>query len=1314
MADNVEIQGLEFQIVNDSTQAVAGLQALINTLNRLKTATNGGATGLSKTAQGIRELSNSLKGLNSGDASQKITRLTNALTALRQAGNVKISSSIANQLTAINTALAGLKWTDGDKLTSLANGLRPFSELGKANMTTFIRQLSKLPKVIEDLEAADIDRFTQQMTDLAAAMKPFADEMQKVSNGFSAFPSRIQKLILSTEQYNTTVKRSTSSNQKWANSFNLLKRIGITAILNKISKITGNAVTKASRYLETMNLFTVSMGKYSKEAYDYAQTVSEIMGIDPAEWMQNQGVFNTIISGFGVAGDKAAYMSKNLTQLAYDLSSFYNIAVDDAMLKVQSGIAGELEPLRRLGYDLSVARLEQERLNLGISTSVSNMTQAEKSQLRYYAMLTQVTEAQKDMARTLEQPANMLRILKAQLEQASRAFGNLFIPILTKVLPVAIAVAKALREIIAYIAALSGTKLQEIDWGNSMSSAATATEDISDNMDSAAGSAKELKRYLAPFDELNVLPDQNRGGSGVGVSASGGGFDFELPGYDFLGDAVSENVDKIYKKLQKIIDPIKKIIKYLYDYKEFVIAGVGVAAVALLWKKVKKAWTWFKKLSLVSTFTKGFKTIKGKGEDVFSSLNGGISNIRNKLSGIQKAAIIAVASFAEFAVVKENVKELANGCENAGSKIAGIGVAATVAGAAMYAALGPYGLALAAVVGLAGAIAGIGEAVSDARKAVVDDAFFDGVGVSLDNLKQKLEVLTESYKTQNDQIAEWGSQIESNQQTIDNTALKFETLNTTLGVTGEVTEEEVAKIKEQFEILYNAISDNLRLSEESITTALVGALQRATPEIATQIDALIGEYHRYVRETQGRAEELKMLIDNSYDELIGKQKDDPAYQEIMAKIQGWYDELGYLSGGMSDAAWQWNQTVENFKSNKIDFGGSIKEAQEGLASIADSGRTALEDLASARDSVLKQIDEDIQYASKYGTLEDVNLLGDIKKTIEDDYAAQEAGIKSELKSIFDSVQENAVKQVYTTKSNLDKEWSEMSWLEHIWNGANEEEYVRTGLLDLSENVDEISKAIQGHMDALKLDGSAWGSEAMEGIINSFFDVRLVKGKGGHASSPVYSYKTTLEDAVNTTFAELESSGVKTASSAGGEIASSYTNGISDGVSAKAQDVSRTLTNTFGDIFGSQSAYSFGNSYGQDFANGLSQGVKNTRFPKINGKVNVNGSQASITFQAYASGGFVDAGQLFIARESGAEMVGSIGRKTAVANNDQIVDSVSGGVYKAVVAAMAGRNSERDKAQTVTAKVNEKTLFEVIIDYARSETVRTGSNPLLEL
>ena len=313
MADNVEIQGLEFQIVNDSTQAVTGLQNLINTLNRLKTATNGGATGLSKTAQGIRELSNSLKGLNSGDASQKITRLTNALTALSQVGNVKISSSIANQLTAINTALTGLKWTDGDKLTSLANGLRPLSELGKANMTTFINQLSKLPKVIEDLEAADIDKFTQQMTALAAAMKPFADEMQKVSNGFSAFPSKIQKLITSTEKYNASARKATSTTGKFTSGLKALNVAAVAITFRKIGHFIAQAVTESNKYQEDLNLFTVALGQYAAEAQNYAEKVSDVMGIDPAQWLRNQGVFNTLLTGFGDTAERAQLMSQNLT-----------------------------------------------------------------------------------------------------------------------------------------------------------------------------------------------------------------------------------------------------------------------------------------------------------------------------------------------------------------------------------------------------------------------------------------------------------------------------------------------------------------------------------------------------------------------------------------------------------------------------------------------------------------------------------------------------------------------------------------------------------------------------------------------------------------------------------------------------------------------------------------------------------------------------------------------------------------------------------------------------------------------------------------
>ena len=558
MADNVEIQGLEFQIVNDSTQTEQGLEALRNTLGRLRTACGSTATGLSGTAKSARELKNALQGLNSGDVQQKITRIAGALNALGQVSNVKISSSVANQLTAISGAIDNLKWTDGDKLTALADGLRPLSELGKSNLTTFINQLGKLPTVIEELEKADIDKFTRQMTDLAAAMKPFADEMQKVSNGFSAFPSRIQRLITSTERYNSTVRRATTHTGLFGKALGGLKFAVVWQMARRVGSMLGTVITESNEYQENMNLFTVAMGEYAESALEYGETVSEVLGIDLSDWIRNQGVFNTLLTGFGDTADRAALMSKNLTQLGYDLSSFFNISIEDSMQKLQSGISGELEPLRRLGYDLSQARLEAVALSLGIDKSVSSMTQAEKAELRYYAIMTQVTTAQGDLARTLEAPANQLRILKAQVEMAGRAIGNIFIPALNAILPYGIAVVQIIREIANAIASLFGFQMTEVDYSG-ITSAGVGAGELADNLDDAAGAAKKLKQYTAGFDELNVFSPDTASGSGVGAGG-GSGFEFALPEYDFLGNAVTTRVDEIKKMLENTLADITVMV----------------------------------------------------------------------------------------------------------------------------------------------------------------------------------------------------------------------------------------------------------------------------------------------------------------------------------------------------------------------------------------------------------------------------------------------------------------------------------------------------------------------------------------------------------------------------------------------------------------------------------------------------------------------------------------------------------------------------------------------------------------------------------
>lgn len=389
-------------------------------------------------------------------------------------------------------------------------------------------------------------------------------EFQIISSGEEADGS-LSKLKKTLSGLKSPANESTGALNRMKNSLgglnSVMKGIKWSTMyvgIRKVSSLIAKAITKSNAYQENLNLFTVAMGKYADKAYEYGQTVSDVLGIDFSQWVRNQGVFMTLATGFGVVGDRAYTMSKNLTQLGYDLSSFFNISVEDAMQKLQSGISGELEPLRRLGYDLSQARLEAVALSLGIDKSVSSMTQAEKAELRYYAILNQVTTAQGDLARTLDAPANQLRILKAQFEMAAQAIGNIFIPALNAILPYGIAVVQIIREIANAIAALFNFELTPVDYSG-VGELASGAGDLATGLDDAAGAAKKLKQYTAGFDELNVFAPANASGSGAG-GGGGTGFDFEMPEYDFLGDAIKTRTEGIVEDLKANLAEIGLII----------------------------------------------------------------------------------------------------------------------------------------------------------------------------------------------------------------------------------------------------------------------------------------------------------------------------------------------------------------------------------------------------------------------------------------------------------------------------------------------------------------------------------------------------------------------------------------------------------------------------------------------------------------------------------------------------------------------------------------------------------------------------------
>lgn len=711
------IEQLELEVQSSSTSAVAGIDALSASLSKVKNAIKGGI-GLTSVANQVRNLDSALKSMDSSGAN-KIDKLASSLDKLRGLGSLKISSSIGNQLQNIGSAAASLTGVDFSAMEKLGTALQPLNNLNVSGLKSTINALNKLPKLADILDNMDMTKFTSQIQQLSTALAPLTNQLNAVTAAFSRLPTNIQRTI-------TATNRISQENNKATNSYmNLYAKIKIAmGVVRKGARVIASWITQSNQYIEDLNLFTASMGKYTEEAQNYAKAVSDALGIDPGEFMRNQGVFNTIISGFGVASDKANLMSKNLTQLGYDISSFFNISFEDAMQKLQSGISGELEPLRRLGYDLSVARLQEEALALGIKKKVSAMTQAEKSQLRYYAIMTQVTTAQGDMARTLNAPANQLRILKAQVTQCARALGNIFIPMLNAVLPYAIALVKVVRMLADSIASLFGFTLPEVDYSG-VSAGATAVGDLannagdaSDGLSKAGKAAKKLKNALLGIDELNILSKDDSfsgsgSGSGSGAAIGGGDLGIDLPTYDFLGNAITSKSDKIVQMIKDAMWEITSVIStFLLAIGTILVVtganlplGLGLMAVGAvgLAASVMENWNGMserlaKVLTLVTGVLGGFLLAIGAFL-VFSGVNVPLG-----------AGLIVAGAAALGTAVAINWKSLNGDLSNALSILTAIVSGALLAMGALFAFTGvdiPLGIAL-MVAGAVGMVTAIG------------------------------------------------------------------------------------------------------------------------------------------------------------------------------------------------------------------------------------------------------------------------------------------------------------------------------------------------------------------------------------------------------------------------------------------------------------------------------------------------------------------------------------------------------------------------------------------------------------------------------
>lgn len=352
---------------------------------------------------------------------------------------------------------------------------------------------------------------------------------------------------------------------------NLKTALGIGTVALGIRKTVGflkDATNGSVDYAETVNLFNVAMGKttdqygnldqkaskYYTKAIAFQEKLSDKLGINIEESMNYQALFNAMSKSMGITSDKAYLLSENFTKLGYDLASLYNINTDNAMQKLRAGLSGQTKPLRDLGLDITQQSLEPLLDELGIERSVKQLSQAEKMVARYIVILRQAKIAQGDFAKTSGEDengkimslANQLKIFNAQVTAFKRNMGNLWQGLLGGILPYVNAIMMVINELLKMVAKLFGFNIETQNI-----SASVGVDDLADDLGTATGKAKELKKQLMGFDEINniTLPDKTSSGSGASV----GGIDQRLldamKEYDNLMDRVKSKANEIKDKM---------------------------------------------------------------------------------------------------------------------------------------------------------------------------------------------------------------------------------------------------------------------------------------------------------------------------------------------------------------------------------------------------------------------------------------------------------------------------------------------------------------------------------------------------------------------------------------------------------------------------------------------------------------------------------------------------------------------------------------------------------------------------------------------
>lgn len=591
-------ESIELQIKSDAQQAIKAignlqskLQGLGDTLNSLNGAS------ISNFASGMSHLATSLRSVSSIDT----RTFSKIATNMEKLGNLDTARLVSS----------------ASALKSMATELSGFANISKqsAEITQLTASISKLGSKSAGYAADNIrnlgSALKEVMTTLSNAPRA-SNNIIQMTNALANLSQQGAKVGSASRSLVTGFSNTTKSIKSTRSGFRgLASTIGkfyatYWMVMRAVGKI-GSAVDLASQLTEVQNVVDTTFGDMASKVDDFTKTSIQDFGMSELTVKQISSRFQALGTSVGITSqqvangtavankalmsqnntlykttDSMADMSLNLTRLAGDMASFYDVDQADVAKSLQSIFSGTIAPLRRYGLDLTQATLSEWAMKNGLDANIKSMTQAEKVLLRYNYVMANTQAAQGDFAKTANTWANSVRVLKQEFQAWGSIIGSVIInalkpfvqalnKVMLKVISFTRTVADALGAIFGWTIEISGRGAT----ADGMEDIADGVGDIGDNADSSNKKAQKLKKTLLSIDEIHALDDNSDSGSGGGSGSGGSG-----------GGGAGGGVDSSLKKTDGLIEKYKSSIKDLYSLGKYIGDALASAMESIDWKKI--------------------------------------------------------------------------------------------------------------------------------------------------------------------------------------------------------------------------------------------------------------------------------------------------------------------------------------------------------------------------------------------------------------------------------------------------------------------------------------------------------------------------------------------------------------------------------------------------------------------------------------------------------------------------------------------------------------------------------------------------------